>query len=360
MVWTRLLQAIALTLVVGTSSHAAPQREPGTPAAASALTQLQRVAQAQQPALAAPAPQAQPAAAADPVGSVATLQGTARVTRGANSSLLKVGDAIIKGDLLQTGPNSALGATFDDETTFNLSANASLTVDEFVYQMSGVRNSAVYNIARGTVAFVANRIAKSGDMRISTPTATLGIRGTTGLVEVPEGASAAGGGDVAIKLYPDADGRVGRIEVFGGGARLGILSRAATGFAIRRNAAQQFAAIALQISAQQAARDRTFVRGVFSAQGIGRRFVIQRRNLRLQNLQQRPRLQQQRLQRGPQLQRLPRGPNLQQQPPLRRLRGLQEPPILQGRPALRDPPVPRRRLDRRDLDLDRRQLPLPR
>ena len=33
-------------------------------------------------------------------------------------------------------------------------------------------------------------VAKTGDMKITTPTATLGIRGTTGLVEVPEGAAA--------------------------------------------------------------------------------------------------------------------------------------------------------------------------
>ncbi len=50
-------------------------------------------------------------------------------------------------------------------------------------------------------------------MRIATPTATLGIRGTTGLIEVPEGASASSANNVAIKLYPDADGRVGHIDV---------------------------------------------------------------------------------------------------------------------------------------------------
>ena len=74
---------------------------------------------------------------------------------------------------------------------------------------------------------------------------------------MPDNASAPG--DVAIKLYNDADGRLGRIEVFGVGPnaaqRFGVLDRAASGFSIRRGANGAFGAVALQISPQQAARD---------------------------------------------------------------------------------------------------------
>ena len=101
----------------------------------------------------------------------------------------------------------------------------------------------LFDIAKGTVAFVAAAVAKTGDMRISTPTATLGIRGTTGLIEVPEGASATGANNVAIKLYPDADGRVGQIEVNGrDGTRLGSLTQGASGFTIRPGAGGRLSA----------------------------------------------------------------------------------------------------------------------
>jgi hypothetical protein len=46
-------------------------------------------------------------------------------------------------------------------------------------------------------------------MKITNPTATLGIRGTTGLVEV----NSAGSGAHNIKLYPDPDGHVGTIDI---------------------------------------------------------------------------------------------------------------------------------------------------
>ena len=86
-------------------------------------------------------------------------------------------------------------------------------------------------------------------MKITTPTATLGIRGTTGLVEVPEGAAANNPNNVAVKLYPDADGRVGRIEVNDrAGARLGFLTQGASGFTIRPGAGgARFAAVPLVI-----------------------------------------------------------------------------------------------------------------
>jgi hypothetical protein len=184
----------------------------------------------------APAPATAPAQAAgdEPIGNVATLTGSASVTRNNRSSQLKLQDDIFMNDVLQTSANSTLSVTFNDATTFNLTANAKITVDNFVYEDGGKQNKALFGVTRGTVAFVAAALAKSGDMKISTPTATLGIRGTTGLVEVPEGASAASANNVAIKLYPDADGKVGRIEVNDrAGARLGFLTQGSSGFTIR-------------------------------------------------------------------------------------------------------------------------------
>jgi hypothetical protein len=151
------------------------------------------------------------------VGQVATLQGSATVTRGAIAAVaLRVNDPIFKNDTLQTGANAGLGVTFDDETTFSLSANTRIVVDEFLYNDNGNGNAALFTVAAGTAAFVASKVATTGDMRIATPVATMGIRGTTGVVDVPQGgaAGAGGAGEPSIKLYPDADGHVGRIEVF--------------------------------------------------------------------------------------------------------------------------------------------------
>src|SRR4051794_13697023 len=296
----------------------------------SAALPLQARAQAQPQ----PAPQtAQP----DPheVGNVASVQGSATVTRKGASRALKVQDAIFKGDMLRTGTNAALGITFDDETTFNLSANASITVDNFIYEEGGKNNSALFKIARGTVAFAANQVAKTGDMKIETPSSVLGIRGTSGVVEVPAGAAPGTTGEVAVKLYQDEDGRVGRIELFGagGGPQLGALTRAATGFSLRAGAGGRFAAVALTISPQQIARDRGFVQRTFAARNIGRSMIDQRRNLRSPGQQRQPGMQRQ-----PNMQRQPGAPRQGALPPGQRTPALrQQTQPGQQRPAAAPP-----------------------
>jgi len=236
-----------------------------------------------QPGQAQPDPnQADPNQAADDrIGQVATVQGSATVTRvGAAAAALQVNDGILKGDVLATGPDSALGVTFDDETTFSLTANARIVIDEFVYQEGATGNAAIFNVARGTVAFVASAVAKTGDMKITTPTASLGIRGTTGVVDVPD-RTAAGAGEAKIKLYPDGDGHVGQIEVFNRqGSRLGALTQGSSAFALRPGLGGRLSAVPFAISAQEAARDRGVVQRLFAAHNIGRRMAIQRRQLR--------------------------------------------------------------------------------
>lgn len=252
--------------------------------------------QAQPTPAPSPAPSASPAPTADaqpatvePIGNVATVTGIATVIRDKNSYPLKLRDDIYLNDVVQTSSNSSLGITFNDATTFNLSASAKITIDTYVYEDGGKQNSAIFDIGKGTVAFVAAAVAKTGDMKIATPTATLGIRGTTGVVDVPESGAASNTNNVNIKLYPDADGRVGHIDVNDrtSGTRLGSLTQGSSGFAIRPGAAgptgMRFAAVPITIPPQQIARDRGFVSQVHAAQTTGRQIVSEQRDFRRAN-----------------------------------------------------------------------------
>ena len=276
------------------------------------------------------APANQPAASAadNSIGQVASMSGSATVTRGnAPRAALKVADVIYAKDILQTDVNSSLGITFDDETTFSLSANTRIVIDSFVYQEGGHGNLASFNVASGTASFIASLVAKTGDMKIATPEATLGIRGTTGIVEVPPGGGAAA---PTVKLYPDADGHVGRIEVFNRqGGSLGALTQGASAFALRVGPGGRIAAVPYQIPAAEAARDRGALQRLTLTHTIGRQMLIQRQRLRGP-------------QRGPQRGPGRQGPNNQrprggQNPRPERLpqQRLNRPPGLPGQPRLR-------------------------
>lgn len=104
----------------------------------------------------------------------------------AQASETKIGDVVYLGDVLQTGANGRVGINFTDGTSFNLSSNARMALTEFVYDPNGKSNSTLLSLTKGTFTFVAGDIAKTGNMKIDTPVATMGIRGTTPHIEISD------------------------------------------------------------------------------------------------------------------------------------------------------------------------------
>src|SRR5262245_6092717 len=128
--------------------------------------------------------QATAPAAQQPVGRVETVSGSATVTRNGVAVDLNVGDLVFQGDVVQTRSDSTLGIGFADGSAFSLKENARMALNEFVYDPNSTSNSALINLVQGTVSFIASQVAKTGNMRVETPTATLGIRGTFVTVDV--------------------------------------------------------------------------------------------------------------------------------------------------------------------------------
>src|SRR5438105_9405447 len=118
------------------------------------------------------------------IGHVTKLSGSATATRNGVSIILNNGDNVEKGDVVQSGSDSTLGITFIDGTVFGLSSNARMVLNEMVYDPNGSNNSSLLSLVAGTISFVAGETAKHGDMKVDTPVATMGIRGTAVLAEI--------------------------------------------------------------------------------------------------------------------------------------------------------------------------------
>ena len=131
-------------------------------------------------------------AAASPIGKVVTAKGSVTIQHvnavvvqaSLGGGATKVGDFVYKGDVVSTGADGAVGITFSDGTAFNLSSNARMELNEFVYNPKGKENSTFFKLSKGTFTFIAGKVAKTGDMKIDTPVATMGIRGTAPRVEI--------------------------------------------------------------------------------------------------------------------------------------------------------------------------------
>jgi len=118
------------------------------------------------------------------IGHVTKLAGNATVIRNGVSIVLNMGDNVHKGDVVQSGSNSQLGITFIDGTVFGLASNARMVLNDMVYDPNGSSNSSFLSLVQGTITFLAGETAKHGDMKIDTPVATMGIRGTACMVEI--------------------------------------------------------------------------------------------------------------------------------------------------------------------------------
>ena len=140
-----------------------------------------------------------------------------RSVRNGVSVILNNGDNVEKGDVVSTGADSTLGITFIDGTVFGLSSNARMVLNEMVYDPNGSSNSSLLSLVAGTITFVAGETAKHGDMKIDTPVATMGIRGTAVLTQI-NFVVPAGGGDpqpqASFQVLVEPNGTTGSYILF--------------------------------------------------------------------------------------------------------------------------------------------------
>jgi hypothetical protein len=149
------------------------------------------------------------------IGHVTKLSGNATVIRNGVSIVLNMGDNVNKGDVVQSGSNSSLGITFIDGTVFGLSSNARMVLNEMVYDPNGSNNSSLLSLVAGTITFVAGETAKHGDMKVDTPVATLGIRGTAVLVDIDFQIPGQGAAPpVNFQVLAEPDGTTGSYVLF--------------------------------------------------------------------------------------------------------------------------------------------------
>ena len=118
------------------------------------------------------------AAAATAIGKVDRVQGKAQGTVDGATSTLAAQASVFAGEAIATGADARLALTFDDGTTLTLGENASLTLDDFVFRPAGETRLRVAVV--GAFRFVSGKLGASAtrDAEVSTPVATIGVRGT--------------------------------------------------------------------------------------------------------------------------------------------------------------------------------------
>jgi hypothetical protein len=128
--------------------------------------------------------------AADPaaIGQIKTATEPVSILRGDARVAAAIGDAVYEKDVVETGTGGKVGITLSDNTMLSVGPESRLALDTFRFDSAALKGNLLANMQRGTLAVTTGDIARSAPdaMKIQTPSAVLGVRGTDFLVRVVE------------------------------------------------------------------------------------------------------------------------------------------------------------------------------
>ena len=129
---------------------------------------------------------AAPSSHAAGIGQVKKVSGDAYIIRGESKVRASVGDALEQRDVIETGDNGAIGISFKDNTVLSAGPGTTLSLDQFSFNSATLEGAIKTNMSSGTLSVISGDIVKRtpGAMKIKTPTAILGVRGTEFVVKV--------------------------------------------------------------------------------------------------------------------------------------------------------------------------------
>ena len=123
------------------------------------------------------------AAVAADVGEVKVAQGTAYLERGAEKLPVRVGLPVQAADKVVTGADGTVGITFADNSLLSVGPDA---IDRYVFDSTTHAGQFDSTLSKGTLAVISGKMVKQSPdaMRVHTPSAIMGVRGTEFIVKV--------------------------------------------------------------------------------------------------------------------------------------------------------------------------------
>ncbi|HUP33922.1 MAG TPA: FecR domain-containing protein [Candidatus Limnocylindria bacterium] len=123
-------------------------------------------------------------AGAQEAGNIKVAKGAVQVERAGQQVPATVGAVVQAGDVVVTGPDGSVGITFLDNSLLSAGPNSVLAIDRFTFDSTTHQGSFESSLRKGTLAVVSGKLAKQSPdaMKVKTPAAVLGVRGTEFLV----------------------------------------------------------------------------------------------------------------------------------------------------------------------------------
>lgn len=127
-------------------------------------------------------------AGTESIGSLRTLQGPVFLSRNGQERAVTRPERLYQQDVVRTGKAGSAGLLLRDDTAISLGPESRLALEQFTFAPAQGRLGLVARLFKGTMAFLSGQIARLAPnaVKVETPEATVGIRGTYFLVQAEE------------------------------------------------------------------------------------------------------------------------------------------------------------------------------
>lgn len=115
------------------------------------------------------------------IGEVTEITGIAKIIRtDGTEEPITLGTEIYIGDIVETDDDGAVNIGFLDESSFAVSEDARISIDEFVYDPASESGDQDFSVVRGVFMYTSGLIGRENpdSVEIDTPVGSIGIRGT--------------------------------------------------------------------------------------------------------------------------------------------------------------------------------------
>ena len=122
------------------------------------------------------------------IGMVKVAKGSVEIQRGGAKLPAQVGTSLQTSDVVVTGADGSAGITFTDNSLVSIGPNSVFAIDKYSFDSTTHAGQFEGNLRQGRLAAVSGKMVKQSpeSMKIRTPSAIMGVRGTEFVVQVDE------------------------------------------------------------------------------------------------------------------------------------------------------------------------------
>lgn len=120
------------------------------------------------------------------IGQIKVVNGQVSIERAGQTIPATVGMRVQTSDTLRTGADGSVGITMSDDSSLSAGPNSVFSFDRYAFDTTTNKGQFDTSLRRGSLAVISGRIAKESPdaMKVRTPAAILGVRGTEFVVAI--------------------------------------------------------------------------------------------------------------------------------------------------------------------------------